>query len=220
MSEICLRVGYSKATLYSYFSSKEELFSAVVFDATEAGFQASHEALDPSLPDLPQALACFGQRLLTLIYSPEVQAVRRLMVSEAGRTDLSRKCYELGPMRSEADMANYLQQAMTAGKLRPADPRLAARHRLGWLEAEWFNRFLFQVLGDVSAQEIKETVTRSVAVVMAAYGPTRLTGWRANVQRLLGHLRYQAGAKGARVSGNFLMSLWPTGFGPLRQPPP
>ena len=88
------------------------------------------------------------------------------------------------------------------------------------LEAEWFNRFLFQVLGDVSAQDIKETVTRSVAVVMAAYGPTRLTGWRVNVQRLLGHLRYQAGAKGARVSGNFLMSLWPTGFGLLRQPPP
>lgn len=46
MSEICLRVGYSKATIYSYFSSKEELFSAVEFDATEAEFQASHEALD------------------------------------------------------------------------------------------------------------------------------------------------------------------------------
>ncbi len=171
MSEICLRVGYSKATLYSYFSSKEELFSAVVFDATEAEFQASHEALDPTMTDLAQALERFGQRLLALIYSPEVQAVRRLMVSEAGRTDLGRKCYELGPVRSEADIANYLQQAMTVGKLRPADPRLAARHLLGLLEAEWFNRFLFQVLGEVSAQEIKETVKRSVAVFMAAYGP-------------------------------------------------
>lgn len=171
MSEICLRVGYSKATLYSYFSSKEELFSAVVFDATEAEFQASHAALDPTMPDLAQALECFGERLLTLIYSPEVQAVRRLMVSEAGRSDMGRKCYELGPVRSEADIADYLQQAMRSGKLRRAEPLLAARHLMGLLEAEWFNRFLFQVLGEVSAEEIKATVSRAVAVFMAAYGP-------------------------------------------------
>lgn len=171
MAEICLRVGYSKATLYSYFNSKEELFSAVVFDATEAEFQASHEALDPTMPDLAQALECFGQRLLTLIYSPEVQAVRRLMVSEAGRSDLGRKCYELGPVRSEAEIADYLQQAMNAGKLRLADPRLAARHLMGLLEAEWFHRFLFQVLEEVSAKEINVTVSRAVAVFMAAYGP-------------------------------------------------
>lgn len=171
MSEICLRVGYSKATLYSYFSSKEELFSAVVFDATEAEFQASHEALDPTMPNLAPALEIFGQRLLTLIYSPEVQAVRRLMVSEAGRSDLGRKCYELGPVRGEAEIADYLRQAMDAGKLRRADPHLAARHLMGLLESEWFTRFLFQVLEDVSAKEIKATVSRAVAVFMAAYGP-------------------------------------------------
>jgi len=30
MSELCLRVGGSKATLYNYFSSKEEVFAEVL----------------------------------------------------------------------------------------------------------------------------------------------------------------------------------------------
>nr|WP_319563666.1 TetR/AcrR family transcriptional regulator [uncultured Rhodoferax sp.] len=173
MSEICLRVGYSKRTLYNYFPTKEDLFFEVVFGATEASFQATHKALDPKFPDITQALESFGQGFLMLIYSPQLQAVRRMLVSEAGRSDLGRKCYELGPVRSETEIADYLQQAMNAGKLRQAPPRIAACHLLGLLEAEWLNRFLFQILGEVSAQEISETVKRSVAVFMAAYG--RLT---------------------------------------------
>lgn len=172
MSAICERLGYSKATLYNYFSSKEALFSAVVFEATEAEFQATHEALDPTMQDLTQALALFGQRLLTLLYSPQVQSVRRLVVSEAGRSELGRKCYELGPVRSEAEAAEFLQQAMNAGKLRQADARIAALHLRGLLEAEWLDRFLFQVLKDISPEEINATVQRAVAAFMAAYGPS------------------------------------------------
>ena len=51
-----------------------------------------------------------------------MQAVRRLMVSEASRSDLGKKCYELGPARSEAEIAEFLQAAMNAGKLRPWTP--------------------------------------------------------------------------------------------------
>jgi len=171
MAVICERLGYSKATLYNYFSSKEELFFAVVFGATEAEFEAIHEALDPTLEDMTEALECFGQRFLTLLYSPQVQAVRRLMVAEAGRSDLGRKCYELGPARSEADIADFLQQAMDAGKLRRADARVAAFHLRGLLEAEWFERALFQVLKEAPPAEINATVSRAVSAFMAAYGP-------------------------------------------------
>ena len=67
MAAICERLGYSKATLYNYFGSKEELFSAVVFDATEAEFEATLEALDGSLADMTQALEKFGRGLLKLL---------------------------------------------------------------------------------------------------------------------------------------------------------
>jgi AcrR family transcriptional regulator len=172
MSAICERLGYSKATLYNYFSSKEELFSAVVFDATEEEFQATLQALDATLQDITEALEKFGRGLLTLLYSPQVQAVRRLVVAEAGRSDLGKKCYALGPVRNEAAIAAYLQQAMDAGKLRQADARVAALHLRGLLEAEWLEPFLFHVLDEPSARAIRATVQRAVAVFMAAYGPS------------------------------------------------
>lgn len=174
MAAICERLGYSKATLYNYFGSKEELFSAVVFDATEAEFEATLEALDGSLADMTQALEKFGRGLLKLLYSPQVQAVRRMVVSEAGRSDLGRRCYELGPVRSEAATAAFLQHAMDAGRLSQADACIAALHLRGLLEAEWLDRFLFQTLEPISADEIDATVKRAVAVFMAAYGPTEV----------------------------------------------
>src|SRR5574337_479200 len=108
MSAICERLGYSKATLYNYFSSKEALFSAVVFDASEAEFLASLDALDATQGDIAQALERFGQQILAVPYAPPVQAVRRLIISEAGRSELGRQCYELGPVRSEAAIATFL----------------------------------------------------------------------------------------------------------------
>jgi len=171
MSAISDRLGYSKATVYNYFASKEELFSAVVFGATEAEFRATLDALDPTLQDVTEALEKFGRGLLTLLYSPQVQAVRRLIVAEAGRSDLGRQCYELGPVRNEAATAVFLQKAMDAGQLRQADARVAALHLRGLLEAEWLDRFLFQILGPVSTEEINATVQRAVAAFMAAYRP-------------------------------------------------
>jgi AcrR family transcriptional regulator len=173
MAAICERLGYSKATLYNYFASKEELFSAVVFDATEAEFQATLQALDATVEDMTEALEKFGRGLLTLLYSPQVQAVRRLIVAEAGRSDLGRKLYEHGPVRNEAAAAAFLQHAMDAGQLRQADARIASLHLRGLLEAEWLDRFLFQTLEPISATEINATVARAVAAFMAAYGPVQ-----------------------------------------------
>lgn len=172
MAAICERLGYSKATLYNYFSSKEELFSAVVFEATQTEFEATLAALDASVQDMTEALEKFGRGLLTLLYSPQVQAVRRLIVSEAGRTDLGRQCYELGPVRSEAATATFLQSAMDAGQLRHADARIAALHLRALLEAEWLDRFFFQTLQPTSRKEINAIVSRAVGAFMAAYGPT------------------------------------------------
>lgn len=94
-------------------------------------------------------------------------------MAEAGRSELGRKCYELGPVRSEAATAAFLQQAMDAGQLRQANARTAALHLRGLLEAEWLDRFLFQTLEPVSPQESTATVQRAVAAFMAAYGAGR-----------------------------------------------
>lgn len=171
MAAICERLGYSKATLYNYFSSKEELFSAVAFGATEIEFQATLSALNTDVEDMTKALEDFGRGLLTLLYAPDVQAVRRMIVAEAGRSELGKQCYKLGPVRSEAALAAFLQQAIKSGKLRQADARIASLHLRALLESELLDRFLFQTLDQVSAKEIRSMVQRAVAMFMAAYGP-------------------------------------------------
>jgi AcrR family transcriptional regulator len=171
MDEVSQRGGGSKATIYNYFSSKEELFFEVIFRSTEAEFEATHAALNVDEPDIVRALEQFGQRLLALLYSANVQAVRRLVVAEGARSDLGRKCYDMAPARSDAMLSQFLQKAMDQGKLRKANARVASRHLKGLYEAELLDKFLFHTLDTVSAEEIAGIAQRAVAVFMAAYGP-------------------------------------------------
>lgn len=171
MEDIRKRAEFSKATLYSYFASKDELFLEIVLAATETQYQATLGALDAAPEDIGQALVGFGTRLLALLYLTPVQAVRRLVVSEAGRSELGKKCFEVGPVASLAAIADYLGRAMGQRKLRKADPRIAAAHLKGLLESEWIDPFMFQTLAEPTVAELEASATRAVAVFMAAYGP-------------------------------------------------
>ncbi len=62
---------------------------------------------------------------------------------------------------------------MGLGRLRQADPVVAALHLLSLLESELMERFLFQVLDKVSDAEIKQVTDRAIDVFIAAYGPSR-----------------------------------------------
>lgn len=169
MSEICARVGGSKATLYSYFQSKEELFCEIMHLSTEDEFEAFYHAIDPSTEDIAESLRHFGERLLTFLYSPHVRANRHLAIAQSGHTALGRLIYERGLLRSQSLVSNFLQTAMNRGKLRQADPVVATQHLHGLLESELIFRFLFQLLGEVSSEEIQGVTARAVDVFMAAY---------------------------------------------------
>jgi AcrR family transcriptional regulator len=170
MSEICARVGGSKATIYNYFLSKEVLFFAVMSLSTEAEFEAVYRDFQPSTEDIAQSLRQFGERFVTFLYSPQVRAQRHLAISESGRTELGRYLYENGVLRGQNLIADFLQAAMRLGTLRPADPFVASQHLCSLLESELIDRFLFQRLGEVGAEEIRATTARAIAVFMAAYG--------------------------------------------------
>lgn len=171
MAEICARVGGSKATLYNYFASKEELLFEVMTQSCEAEFDAAHRAIDVKTDDIGAALQHFGERFLGALYSPEMQANRHLAISSSGRTDLGRLMYERGVQQSQALVAEVLSSAMQQGKLRSADPKVATQQLYALLEAELIDRFLFQLLGKITAKEIRAVTGRAIAVFMAAYRP-------------------------------------------------
>jgi AcrR family transcriptional regulator len=175
MSEICARVGGSKATIYNYFPSKEVLLFEVMFQSVETEFEAVHDATITMKDNIAESLQCFGERFLAFLYSPQIQAQRRLAISESGRTELGRLMYERGVLRSQHLIAELLRVAMSLGKLRQANPNVAAQHLHGLLESELLSRFLFQVLGEVHIEEIKNVTTRAIHVFLAAYSPQHVS---------------------------------------------
>src|SRR4051812_2733217 len=147
MSEIAGRVGGSKATLYSYFKSKEELLFAVVTGMAAAGSeemvaQGTSEVL-ASLAPTEHFHAQFERMtmaLLSLVSSPDMLALRRLVQARGGERGPSQVFFERGPKQLYLRVADFLEQGMKDGHLRQADPWIAAIHLKGLTESEYIDR--------------------------------------------------------------------------------
>src|SRR5258708_21401069 len=126
MDAIAREAGASKATLYAYFASKEELFGAVVARESERyadGFLAGE--LDPS--DVEASLTAIAQRFLRLLLSPDVIAINRIIIGEVARFPaLAEVFWRAGPERVRVQLEEYFCGAAEAGALDIADTRLAA----------------------------------------------------------------------------------------------
>jgi AcrR family transcriptional regulator len=169
MDEIAARLGGSKVTLYGYFPSKQELFLEV---ASYTGARHIGPALDELVPgsdDLPRVLRRFGEKFLTFICSPEALGTYRMVVAQAGQSDIGRRFFELGPKRGEETVAAFLQSEMDAGRLKKADASVAAMHLMALLGSETTHRVLMGVMTTTTRQQIKQFVERAVAAFMAAY---------------------------------------------------
>jgi AcrR family transcriptional regulator len=127
MSGLIATLGGSKATLWSYFPSKEALFAAVLEDAAGAYARDMGEALRLS-DDLRSGLFDLCKSLIAKIISPEPLRLTRLVLAESGRSPEVGEIFyahAVGPM--EASVAAYLTRHMDAGRLRDTPPELAAR---------------------------------------------------------------------------------------------
>src|SRR6202049_2343579 len=127
MAEITAQVGGSKATVYSHFSSKEELFVECMMAALENYMSSTLKHLEASRTDPEAALRNFGTSVLNFICSPEQVEVRRLMIAEAARSGTGRLFFDkISALRSQ--IASFLNLCMASGLLRRDDPDLAADH--------------------------------------------------------------------------------------------
>ncbi|MGI8839272.1 MAG: TetR/AcrR family transcriptional regulator [Caulobacteraceae bacterium] len=169
MTAVAERVGGSKATLYRYFASKEELFLAVMLDDVLDHAQAVFDALTPS-GDLRRTLERFGARFLQLTLSAEALAARRMSIAEGLRSGIGQRLYERGPKLVWAKMADFLKGEMTAGRLRAADPWRVAMHLRGLLEADLVNRALIGAEADLRPASLRRHAAEAVDALLRGYG--------------------------------------------------
>jgi AcrR family transcriptional regulator len=171
VSEITAEVGGSKATVYSHFPSKEELFVECMMAAAENYMAGTLKHLDASSVDPAVALFDFGRRFLYFICSPEQLEVRRLMIAEAARCGVGKLFFDkITAVR--AHVSAFMYECMASGKLRREDPALAADHLGALLEAEILEPLLLQVREICpDEKEIGLAAKRAVAAFLRAYAP-------------------------------------------------
>ncbi|BEV71733.1 MULTISPECIES: TetR/AcrR family transcriptional regulator [unclassified Paludibacterium] len=170
MSEITARVGGSKATLYNYFASKEDLFLEVMHRFAETAIHPLFEGLDAQQP-LRQTLQTFGESFIGFISQQRLITLIRVLYAESGRTDVGRRFYLQGPHDGEIKLAQYLQSCMERGALRQTDPRVASCHMMALLRAEILDPLLFGASELAQLPPIPQTVERAVETFLLAYRP-------------------------------------------------
>ena len=169
MSLISERLGGSKATLYGYFKSKEELLQSVlVYDVTEEADRLMNEFL--SGKNLRDGLITLGKAYMHRRLSPGPIANVRIVSTQPEDSTIGKEFYEnvLGPAWRR--LANRFKMMMAAGILKKADPWIAAMQWKGMCEWDMFERRLLNAIKEADADEIERASIAAADAFLKLYG--------------------------------------------------
>ncbi|MEU6728741.1 TetR/AcrR family transcriptional regulator [Nonomuraea wenchangensis] len=173
VQEIAAEAGVAKPTVYNHLSDKATLFRHAMEASARTSLEERLAALEPLAQpgdDLAATLADVGHALLRLHAGGRSCALRRLLYAEITHfPDLLEITNQYGPDRLNQALADRLARLALAGRLRAADPDLAAEQftslLLGPLEAR--TRLGTRTLEDAELRELAEAAVRTF---LAAWG--------------------------------------------------
>ncbi len=169
MSSIAARVGGSKATLYNYFASKEELFVAMIQDQCDRNHALLFD-FDAGGGDFIEALRRLGERFVRLMLSDEILDMHRLVIAEAGRfPEIGQTLYEAGPKRGHARLSAFLQDGMQRNGLKADDMDRAAGQLMDLCLTDLYRQRLWNVRGPATAEEIRSNVDEALKTFITAH---------------------------------------------------
>jgi TetR/AcrR family transcriptional repressor of mexJK operon len=174
MDEIAALAAVSKQTVYKNFPGKETLFVEIVRSVTDRASDRVHSEM-PDLAegeDIAEYLRRYAYRQLTIVLTPRVMQLRRLVIGEVGRfPKLARALFDGGPRRAMAAMAVLFERLADRGLLAIDDPAVAAS-QFNWLiMGEPLNRAM--LLGDEAIPkpaELRRHAAAGVRMFLASYG--------------------------------------------------
>lgn len=147
MSQIAAQVGGSKATLYNYFASKEELLLEAMLDSARQHAGAIRELLDDN-GDFSHQLSQFVASLLCIIQSAHTVEVLRVAIAVGAKTDVGKQFFEKGTHEVWEAIALRMQREIERGHLRDDDPQQMAAFLRCLCEGELIRNLLGAGTGD------------------------------------------------------------------------
>jgi len=130
--EVAKRAGVSKGTLFLYFSSKEELFKAVVRENISGRFGQWGVEIDQFQGSTPDMLRMCMMAWWDRIGSTKVSGITKLMMSEAGNFPELASFYRAEVIRPGNDLIKrILQRGVDRGEFRAVDMKYGVYTVLG-----------------------------------------------------------------------------------------
>lgn len=168
MSDIAAALGGSKATLYNYFKSKDEIFIAFMISNARKLAQKAYAVLDQGLP-LAIKLQRFGYEYLVFILSQEMIDMKRQAIAQADKMEIGQHIYHCGIKASWGRIADCLEQGMKDKFVRQSDPWLAAMQLKSLLEADLHTRRILNVDKKKPPKKALEKAVEQALSVFWAY---------------------------------------------------
>jgi TetR/AcrR family transcriptional regulator, mexJK operon transcriptional repressor len=160
--------GISKESIYRYFSSKQQLFEAVI-GRELIEYRRSLHRLDATLRsmELRAALITVAETILGIITTDRTQALRRLIFDEATRSpEVGQHYYKIGPGQAYAVLENVLE---THAHQSDFDIPTLARHFTALLSWRVTLERQCAVRPELNAAETSEIATTLVDDFMKAF---------------------------------------------------
>lgn len=146
MEPIARAAGVSTATLYGYFHSKDELFDAVIADASD-DFAERMCRVGAAEGSATQRLTAFAEAYAEFMGDAFVRSVFRLVMAERPRfRDVAMGFFERGRADFGGPLVRLLAELTEAGDLKVEKPSWAAGQLMGMIEHPVF--FMPLVTGD------------------------------------------------------------------------
>ena len=158
--------GGSKATLYSYYPTKADLFRAVVDSivTTQEGPELA------SFNNVRDTLVDFAEHRLGIVFSSKHRALMRLIIAERERfPDIARMYYEQGPLHSHMVLRDYFEVLIDKGLLDIRSADEACEFFRGMLMHQRYIEQLYLDASPLSTEEIRVKARHVVERFLEAY---------------------------------------------------
>ena len=176
MGEIAREAKVSKGTLYVYFDSKEALFAALIEEAkreTSERLLCLDAAVEEARATEVRAfLLTLATGLMEKFRAPKHIAMVRMVMGAADKFPaLARQFYEAGAGYGHARLAGWIGEQAAAGRLRVADPDIAAWQFISMCCHPISARVTLGNMPPPDDARIRLYAESAVETFLAAYGP-------------------------------------------------
>jgi len=145
LEDVATRAGASKGTLYLYFTSKAELFKAVVRGGILPAIAKAETLVEQSSGKASDLLRAVVSGIWRNVGNTLLSGIPKLIIAESGNfPELARFYYEEVILRGLAVMAGILRRGIQQGEFRKLDVEPTARAMMGPLLLMMLWRHSFQ----------------------------------------------------------------------------